>query len=108
MNGSPTTDWMRSLADHYARCRASSADARLLVVFDIDGTILDMRHMVRHVLAAYDRAHGTDLFCGLLADHVDVHENQVDRLLVTRALSSSVRRFQSNGIFAVALVVPSG
>jgi phosphoglycolate phosphatase-like HAD superfamily hydrolase len=91
MNGSPTTEWMRSLAEHYARCRASSADARLLVVFDIDGTILDMRHMVRHVLAAYDRAHGTDLFCGLLPDHVDVHENQVDRLLVTRALSPSVR-----------------
>jgi phosphoglycolate phosphatase-like HAD superfamily hydrolase len=91
MNGSSTNDWMRSLAEHYARLRASSADTRLLVVFDIDGTILDMRHMVRHVLAAYDRAHGTDLFRGLLADDVDVHENQVDRLLVTRALSPSVR-----------------
>jgi hypothetical protein len=92
MNGSSSTnDWMRSLAEHYARQRAMSADARLLVVFDIDGTILDMRHMVRHVLAAYDRAHGTDLFSGLVVDDVDVHENQVDRLLVSRALSPSVR-----------------
>ena len=91
MNGPPPNDWMRSLADHYARNRARSADARLLVVFDIDGTILDMRHMVRHVLAAYDRAHGTDLFSGLQPDHIDVHENHVDRLLVTRALSPSIR-----------------
>lgn len=91
MNRPPPNDWMRSLADHYARERAMSADARLLVVFDIDGTILDMRHMVRHVLAAYDRAHGTDLFSGLQPDDIDVHENHVDRLLVTRALSPSVR-----------------
>jgi phosphoglycolate phosphatase-like HAD superfamily hydrolase len=91
MNRPLPNDWMRSLADHYARNRARSADARLLVVFDIDGTILDMRHMVRYVLAAYDRAHGTDLFSGLQPDDVDVHENHVDRLLATRALSPSVR-----------------
>jgi phosphoglycolate phosphatase-like HAD superfamily hydrolase len=91
MNRPPANDWMRSLAEHYARCRSVSADNRLLVVFDIDGTILDMRHMVRHVLAAYDRAHGTGLFADLRPDDIDVHENHVDRLLVTRALSPSVR-----------------
>lgn len=91
MNRPPPHDWMRSLAEHYARCRTASADNRLLVVFDIDGTILDMRHMVHHVLAAYDRAHGTGLFADLRPDDIDVHENHVDRLLVTRALSPSVR-----------------
>lgn len=82
---------MRSLADQYARCREASAGERLLVVFDIDGTILDMRHMVCHVLTAYDRVHGTELFCGLGVDDIDVHENQVDRFLAARALDPSVR-----------------
>jgi len=86
-----TNDWMRSLAEHYARCRAGSSEERLLLVFDIDGTILDMRHMVCHVLAGYDRGHGTDLFRGLRPDDVDVHENQVDRFLDARALAPSVR-----------------
>lgn len=82
---------MRSLADQYARCREASADELLLVVFDIDGTILDMRHMVCHVLTGYDQVHGTEFFRGLGVDDVDVHENQVDRFLVTRALAPSVR-----------------
>lgn len=84
-------DWMRSLAEHHARCRATSTDSRLLLVFDIDGTILDMRHMVRHVLMSYDTAHGTDLFSDLHADDIDVHENQIDRFLDTRTLTPSLR-----------------
>jgi phosphoglycolate phosphatase-like HAD superfamily hydrolase len=88
---SSSDDWMRSLAEHHARSRAASPDARLLIVFDIDGTILDMRHMVCHVLSSYDRAHGTDLFAGLCADDVDVHENQVLELLEARALAPTVR-----------------
>lgn len=91
MTDAPTNDWMRSLSQHYALCRAGSTEDRLLLVFDIDGTILDMRHMVCHVLAGYDRAHGTDLFRGLRPDDVDVHENQVDRFLDARALAPSVR-----------------
>ena len=38
------SDWMRSLADHYARCRQASVGERLLVVFDIDGTVLEAHH----------------------------------------------------------------
>lgn len=87
----PADDWMHLLAEHHARHRALHPDDRLLLVFDIDGTILDMRHMVRHMLAAYDRAHGTDLFDDLRPEDVDVHENQVHRLLTGRALAPSVR-----------------
>lgn len=86
-----SVDWMRSLAEHYARCRRMSTGSRLLLVFDIDGTILDMRHMVRHVLASYDTAHGTDLFSDLQADDVDVHENQVDLFLEARGLTPALR-----------------
>jgi hypothetical protein len=40
---------MRRLAAHYGRFRSEYPEDQLLIVFDIDGTILDMRHMVRHV-----------------------------------------------------------
>jgi hypothetical protein len=90
-DGPSSDDWMRSLAEHHGRSRAASPGARLLIVFDIDGTILDMRHMVCHVLSSYDQVHGTDLFAGICADDIDVHENQVVQLLEARALVPSVR-----------------
>ena len=77
---------MRRLAAHYGRFRSEYPEDQLLIVFDIDGTILDMRHMVRHVLLSFDRSHGSDWFHGLTADDVTVHENQVDQLLRDMAL----------------------
>jgi hypothetical protein len=85
------SDWMHSLAGHFMRSRVAYPGDRLLVAFDIDGTILDMRHMVRQVLLDYDRVHGTNLFHGLRVEDVDVHENQVDRFLERRALSPDQR-----------------
>lgn len=84
-------DWMGSLAEHYGRCRAAHPDDRLLIIFDIDGTILDMRHMVRHVLISYDRANDSDHFAGLGVDDIDVHENQVERFLERYGLSSTLQ-----------------
>ena len=84
-------DWMRRLAEHYAGFRRSEPDERLLIVFDIDGTILDLRHMVRHVLLEYDRDQGTDFFHGLRAEDIDVHENRVDEFLDGRALPARTR-----------------
>jgi hypothetical protein len=81
---------MRELAAHYGRFRSEYPDDQLLIVFDIDGTILDMRHMVQQVLLSFDRAHGSDWFHGLTADDVTVHENHVDRLLREMALPAPV------------------
>ena len=84
--------WMRSLSEHYARVRSLHPDEDLCVVFDIDGTILDMRHLVVHVLLAYDGRHGTDHFRGLVADDITHHEDDVDRLLASLAVPSAARR----------------
>jgi phosphoglycolate phosphatase-like HAD superfamily hydrolase len=84
-------DWMQALATHYEETRRRYPGERLLVMFDIDGTILDMRHMVRHLLVAYDRAHGTSYFRTLRLEEIRVHENQVDRLLEERGLKEEVR-----------------
>jgi hypothetical protein len=81
---------MRRLAAHYDRFRSEYPGEQLLIVFDIDGTILDMRHMVQHVLLSFDRAHGSDWFQGLTADDVTVHENQVNQLLRHMALPAPI------------------
>ena len=85
-------DWMRALADRFRAARRRHPEDALTIVFDIDGTILDMRHMIRHVLIGYDGAHGTDHFTGLNADDIRVHENHVDRFLAGLELPEAERR----------------
>ena len=84
-------DWMRALADRFRAARRRHPEDALAIVFDIDGTILDMRHMIRHVLIGYDGAHGTDHFTGLNAEDIRVHENHVDRFLAGLKLPEAER-----------------
>jgi hypothetical protein len=86
------TDWMRALATQHEAAGRKYPGQDLLIVFDIDGTILDMRHMVRHVLVSYDRAHGTDHFYGLEAKDITVHEDHVDRFLVGLPIPAEERQ----------------
>ncbi len=85
-------NWMRELARHYERMRQRHPSDRLMIVFDIDGTILDMRYMIAHVLKEYDRAHGTHHFDGLQPEAIHVHENQVHLLLEEMGLPPEVRQ----------------
>jgi hypothetical protein len=74
-------DWMGALASHYAAVRDAHPTDELTIVFDIDGTILDLRHLVAHVLISYDRERATRLFHGLVAEDIAVPENQIEVLL---------------------------
>lgn len=84
-------DWMWELARHYELMRKAYPEDVLCVVFDIDGTILDLRHQVVHVLVSYDREHGTNHFRGLTAEDITVSENHVSKLLEARALPQATR-----------------
>lgn len=57
-------NWMQALAAHYERTRATFVEDDLLILFDIDGTILDSRYMLLYLLQAYDRNHNTGFFSG--------------------------------------------
>jgi hypothetical protein len=74
-------DWMRVLARHVGRMRARYPEDELAIVFDIDGTIVDARHLVVHVLVSYDREYGTDLFRGVTVSDVVHHEALGDEIL---------------------------
>jgi hypothetical protein len=75
------TSWMNALSDKYQQACDELPDKRLMLLFDIDGSIIDMRHMILTVLQAYDHEHGTSYFEGLGLSQITVHENQVDKLL---------------------------
>lgn len=81
---------MHQLLSHFRSMRANHPDDRLVVVFDIDGTILDTRHVVHAALLAYDRAHRTELFADLTVEDIDVHEVEVHRLLDRRGVVGDV------------------
>jgi len=70
---------------------SASPDQQLCIVFDIDGTILDLRHLVVYALLGYDREHGSEYFHGLRAEDVTVHENRIDEFLRAMALPAAVR-----------------
>ena len=74
-------DWMSELAAKYEETRRQYPQDRLMILFDIDGTILDTRYMVLHVLQSFDREHGSQLFQKLRTSDIKVHENQVGSFL---------------------------
>lgn len=55
-------NWMQALAAHYETVRAENPREDLLILFDIDGTILDIRYMMLYLLQAYDQHHDTGFF----------------------------------------------
>ena len=83
--------WMKELADCYLRMRAQYPVDKLMLVSDIDGTIIDMRHPMLAALQSYDKAHGTEYFTRVGLGDVTVHENHVEELLERVAVPDSER-----------------
>lgn len=84
--------WMKALADAYHTACDRHPGEKLMLVSDIDGTIIDMRHLVMSVLQAYDQAHGTAYFTRLQPADIDVHENEVEQLLERLDIPVTERR----------------
>ena len=83
---------MLALARHLAHVRSAYPTDRLLVVFEIDGLIVDQRHTVRRRLLDYDRVHGTDHFRGVEVADVDTDPGNLERFLTRQGLAATVRR----------------
>ena len=83
MNVTTTRDgaWMETLAAHYERMRERYPLDRLLILFDIDGTVLDMRRLVLSRLREFDAVHGTTLFASVSIEDIVADERHVDELL---------------------------
>ncbi len=86
------SDWMKSLSQHYETACQRYQGQRLMLLSDIDGTILDMRHMIFAVLQSFDREHQTNYFERLQAPDITVHENQVDQLIRAMNIPKKARQ----------------
>ena len=92
VNQTKTAGWMRDLASHYDRARATYPNDRLIVLFDVDGTIVDLRYMMLSLLREYDRIHGSKYFRHMGLTDIDVNENHMDVLLARmNSLSDKMR-----------------
>ena len=85
------TKWMQALSTQFERACQRYPGERLLLLMDIDGTILDMRHMILSVLYAYDRTHATSYFQRLQLADISVHENDMDKLLTKLNVPAEVQ-----------------
>ena len=74
-------NWMSALAHHYEKTRERYPGEKLLIMFDIDGTIVDTRYMILHGLREHDRATGTEMFRDLEVSRITVSESRVQTLL---------------------------
>jgi len=74
-------EWMKRLALHYERARGLYPEDRLMILFDIDGTILDMRYMIYYVLKSFDRHNGTGFFEYLRVTDIRTHEADAERII---------------------------
>jgi len=86
-----TAKWMRALSAQFERVCQAYPGERLMLLLDIDGTIIDMRHMILAVLYAYDRTHTTSYFERLQLADINVHENEVDTLLTELNVPAELR-----------------
>ena len=71
----------RNLRIRHERVKKLYPSDRLIVVFDIDDTILDLRHMILHVLSAFDVRHETRYFRDLSIRDIGASEFEVHRMM---------------------------
>ncbi|MCH9053039.1 MAG: hypothetical protein IIA72_18585 [Proteobacteria bacterium] len=86
--GKTNKNWMRELSKHCRAMRAQFREEKLLVLFDVYGTILDARFYTVNVLKGYDRKFDTKYFGDL--EPSDINASDINKTLkFLRILSES-------------------
>lgn len=70
-------NWMRALADHYQQTREKYPEDKLVILFDIDGTILDTRYTILKLLKSYDSEHNCSHFRDLHISDINFNEENL-------------------------------
>ena len=84
--------WMKRLASHYERMRELYPAEELIVVFDIDGTIFDLRYHTYHLLKTYDQLHDTSYFETLNLRDIETRQPDLVDFLRTLDLTEDIIR----------------
>lgn len=82
---------MRDLAFHYDAVKRAYPEDKLMIVFDIDGILMDFRSAALSALQEYDHAHGTMFFNNLICNDIPAGPRDIAGLLKEFALSPRER-----------------
>ncbi|MCE7736475.1 MAG: hypothetical protein GPJ54_16460 [Candidatus Heimdallarchaeota archaeon] len=66
--------WMKSLSEHYHNMSETYPQSQIMIVFDIDDTIVDIRIPLLYVLQKYDSNHDTSHFMDLTLEDIVFEE----------------------------------
>lgn len=88
----PAGPWLRALSRHVTQARLDHPEDELLVLFDIDGTLLDFRAGLVDLLERFDEEHGSALFAGVRPEEVRLEEAHLRRLFEARGVPHHLRR----------------
>lgn len=104
-------NWMQALAAHYERTRATFPEDDLLILFDIDGTILDARYMILYLLQAYDQHHDTGFFSNHRIRDINFNADNLEEgltaLAVPEAHFSAIRDWYEKYCWSMAAILES-
>ena len=71
---------MKSLHLHYNKLRKIYPEDNLIIVFDIDGTIIDTREIILYLLKKFDKENNKMYFQKINLEGITFHETESDRL----------------------------
>lgn len=104
-------NWMQALAVHYEKMRAQYPRDDLLILFDIDDTILDIRYSMLYLLQAYDLRNGTEFFINRSITDInftiDELESDLSGLRVDEAHYTAIRRWYENHCWSMSAILES-
>lgn len=83
--------WMKSLSNHYHSMRREFPDTQLMIVFDIDDTIVDIRIPLLYVLQKYDSNFHTSYFQELNLEDIVFEEWHIQDWLPEIVFDENVR-----------------
>jgi len=86
------TTWMTILSEHYQIARKNNPNEHLLILLDIDDTIIDIRPIFQLMLNSYDQRHGTEYFNNLSVKDISLQEEELDSLLETMGIPAEEQK----------------
>ena len=83
--------WMKQLSQHYVDMRQKYPEDKLMIVFDIDDTIVDIRLPLLYVLKKFDVLHKTSYFTDMKVDDIVFSEWRIEDWLPKISEEKSVQ-----------------
>lgn len=103
-------DWMTVLANHYNFMREEYPTDKLMVVFDIDDTIIDVRIAILFVLRKYDFDHKTNYFDDIELESINKekdHTELFNKLKIDEETQNKIYKYLEDNLWTYDTILAS-